>query len=118
MTAVADAFEAAAAQDRAALVGYLPAGFPSVAGAIEAAIAIAEGGADIVEIGLPYSDPLMDGPVIQEAVHQALLRGVHVADVLRTVEAVAGSGAAVLVMTYWNPVDHYGVERFARDLAS
>jgi len=118
VTAVADAFEAAAAQDRAALVGYLPAGFPSVAGAIEAAIAIAEGGADIIEIGLPYSDPLMDGPVIQEAVHRALLGGTRVADVLATVEAVAAAGVPTLIMTYWNPVDRHGVEEFARDLAA
>jgi tryptophan synthase alpha chain len=115
---VAVAFETAAAAKRAALIGYLPAGFPSVDGAIDAAKAMVGAGADIVEIGLPYSDPLMDGPVIQEAVHQALLRGVRVADVLRTVEAVASSGAAALIMTYWNPVDHYGVDRFARDLAS
>jgi tryptophan synthase alpha chain len=111
------AFGSAVAERRAALVGYLPAGFPSVSGAIDAATAMVAAGADVVEIGLPYSDPLMDGPVIQEAVHRALEGGVHVTDVLRTVEAVAASGAAVLVMTYWNPVDHYGVDAFARDLA-
>jgi tryptophan synthase alpha chain len=115
---VSAAFEKAAAEDRAALVGYLPAGFPSVEGAIKAAVAIAEAGADVLEIGLPYSDPLMDGPVIQEAVHRALTGGSHVSDVLRTVEAVARTGVAVLVMTYWNPVDHYGVPAFARDLAA
>ncbi len=114
---VADAFQAAAAEERAALIGYLPAGFPTVDGAIDAATAMVKAGADIIEIGLPYSDPLMDGPVIQEAVHQALLGGVHVTDVLRTVEAVAATGAATLVMTYWNPVDHYGVDAFASDLA-
>ena len=118
MSAVGVAFGAAAEQHRAALVGYLPAGFPSVDGAITAARAMAEAGADVVEIGLPYSDPLMDGPVIQAAVHQALTNGVHVADVLRTVEAVAGTGVPVLVMTYWNPVDRYGVTEFARDLAA
>jgi tryptophan synthase alpha chain len=118
VSAVAAAFEKAAAQDRAALVGYLPAGFPSVPGAIEAAVAMAEAGADVVEIGLPYSDPLLDGPVIQEAVHRALSGGVRVADVLHTVEAVAGTGVPVLVMTYWNPVDRYGVASFARDLAA
>ncbi len=118
MSAVAAAFEKAAGEDRAALIGYLPAGFPSVGGAIDAAVAIAEAGADIVEIGLPYSDPLMDGPVIQEAVHRALTAGIHVTDVLRTVEAVARTGVPVLVMTYWNPVDHYGVPAFAADLAS
>ncbi len=103
---------------RAALVGYLPAGFPSVAGAAEAAVAIAQAGADVIEIGLPYSDPLMDGPVIQEATQRALAGGTHVTDVLRTVETVAAAGVPTLVMTYWNPVDHYGVAAFARDLAA
>jgi len=118
VTAVSAAFEQAAAENRAALVGYLPAGFPSVSGAITAARTIAAAGADIIEIGLPYSDPLMDGPVIQEAVHRALTAGTRVTDVLRTVEAVAAAGVPVLVMTYWNPVDHYGVDAFARDLAA
>jgi tryptophan synthase alpha chain len=117
-SAVALAFEKAAAENRATLIGYLPAGFPSVDGAIGAAVAMAEAGADIVEIGLPYSDPLMDGPVIQEAVHRALTGGTKIADVLRTVQAVASAGVPALVMTYWNPVDHYGVTAFARDLAA
>jgi tryptophan synthase alpha chain len=118
VSAVSTAFEKAAAENRAALIGYLPAGFPSVDGAIEALVAMAQAGADIVEIGLPYSDPMMDGPVIQEAVHRALIGGSHVTDVLRTVEAVADSGVAALIMTYWNPVDRYGVDTFARDLAA
>jgi len=117
VSAVATTFRRAKAEHRAALVGYLPAGFPSVPGAIAAATAMAEAGADIVEIGLPYSDPLMDGPVIQEAATRALADGTRVADVLRTVAAVAGAGVPTLVMTYWNPVDHYGVAAFARDLA-
>jgi tryptophan synthase alpha chain len=100
-----------------ALVGYLPAGFPTVDGAIEAAQAMTAAGADVIEIGLPYSDPLMDGPVIAEAVYRALAGGTKVGDVLRTVEAVASTGTPTLVMTYWNPVDQYGVENFARDLA-
>jgi tryptophan synthase alpha chain len=102
---------------RKALVGYLPAGFPTVATAIEAATAMAEAGAGVIEIGLPYSDPVMDGPVIAEAVHRALAGGTKVKDVLDTVEAVASTGTPVLIMTYWNPVDRYGVSRFARDLA-
>ncbi len=117
VSAVSAAFEKAAAEQRAALIGYLPAGLPSVDGAIEAAIAIAEAGADIIEIGLPYSDPLMDGPVIQEAVHRALTGGTHVADVLDTVRAVAGAGIPTLIMTYWNPVEQHGVGTFARELA-
>ncbi len=118
LSRVARAFATAKAENRAALVGYLPAGYPSVTAAIEALKAMVASGVDVVELGLPYSDPLIDGPVIQEAVHRALLGGVHVTDVLRTVEAVAGTGAPVLVMTYWNPVDRHGVEAFARDLAN
>jgi tryptophan synthase alpha chain len=118
MSRVGEAFARAKSEDRAALVGYLPAGFPSVDGAIEAATALARSGADVIELGLPYTDPVIDGPVIQEAVHRALEGGVRVSDVLRTVEAVAATGVPVLVMTYWNPVDHYGVAAFARDLAA
>ncbi len=118
MSAVSSVFEKAAADGRAALIGYLPAGFPSVEGAIAAATAMAEAGADMIEIGLPYTDPLIDGPVIQEAVHRALTGGVRIADVLHTVRALALDGVPVLVMTYWNPVDRYGVDAFARDLAA
>ena len=117
-SAVTTAFAKASADNRAALVGYLPAGFPTVSGAIEAAKAMARAGADVIEIGLPYSDPVMDGPVIADAVHRALVGGTRVADVLRTVEAVAAQGIPALVMTYWNPVDRYGVRAFARDLAA
>ncbi|WP_242902081.1 tryptophan synthase subunit alpha [Actinomadura terrae] len=115
---VRDAYDKAREEGRAALVGYLPAGFPSFEGAVEAATAMVDAGCDVIEIGLPYTDPMMDGPTIQDAVHQALVGGVRVADVFRTVEAVAATGVPTLVMTYWNPVDHYGVDAFARDLAS
>lgn len=115
---VAEAFERARAQGRPALVGYLPAGFPDVPGGIAALRALVESGVDIVEVGLPYSDPVMDGPVIQRAGEAALAAGVRTRDVLSTVEAVAATGAPVLVMTYWNPVERYGVDAFARDLAA
>lgn len=118
MTTLQTVFAKAKADNRAALVGYLPAGFPSKDGAIAAATALVEAGCDVIEIGLPYSDPLMDGPTIQDAVHRSLLNGTRIADVMRTVEGVAATGAATLVMTYWNPIDRYGVERFARDLAN
>ena len=118
MSAVSTAFEKAAAEGRAALVGYLPAGFPDKETAIRAALAMAEAGADVIEVGLPYSDPLMDGPVIADAVYRALKNGTKVRDVLDTVAAIAGAGTAALVMTYWNPVDRYGADAFARDLAS
>lgn len=112
------AFEKARADGRAVLVGYLPAGFPDVAGGIEAMTAMVEAGCDVIEVGLPYSDPVMDGPTIQAAAQQALERGVRTTDVLRTVEAVAATGVPTLVMTYWNPVERYGVRRFAADLAA
>ena len=118
MNTVSTAFAAAAAEGRAALVGYLPAGFPDKETAIKAALAMADAGADVIEVGLPYSDPLMDGPVIADAVYHALRNGTKIADVLDTVQAIADAGTAALVMTYWNPVDHYGVDTFARDLAS
>src|ERR671919_223281 len=110
------AFEKARTDDRAALVGYLPAGFPSVDAGIEAMRAMVDAGCDVIEVGLPYSDPVMDGPTIQAAAQRALEGGVRTADVLRTVEAVAATGTPTLVMTYWNPVDRYGVERFAQAL--
>ncbi|GGX03994.1 tryptophan synthase subunit alpha [Streptomyces noursei] len=108
----------ARAEDRAALVGYLPAGFPTIDGGIRAMTEMLDGGCDIVEVGLPHSDPVLDGPVIQTADDIALRAGIRITDVLRTVREVhAATGAPVLCMTYWNPVDRYGVERFAADLA-
>ncbi|VVJ17787.1 Tryptophan synthase alpha chain (EC [Amycolatopsis camponoti] len=107
------------AAGRAALIAYLPAGFPTVDGGIAALRATLDAGADIVEVGLPHSDPVLDGPVIQTADDLALRGGVRIADVLRTVREVhAATGKPVLVMSYWNPVSRYGVERFARELAA
>ncbi len=125
----ARAFETARSEGRAALVGYLPAGFPDVPGAIEALRVMVDSGCDVIEVGLPYSDPVMDGPTIQAAAQQALEGGIRTTDVLRTVEAVAATGIPTVVMTYWNPVEQYGrasgasgrrsgVERFAADLAA
>jgi tryptophan synthase alpha chain len=102
---------------RAALVGYLPAGFPTYDGGVDALKALVDGGADLIEIGLPYSDPVMDGPVIQRATEAALAGGLRTKDVLRAVATVSAySETPVLVMTYWNPIERYGVDAFARDL--
>ncbi len=116
-TGVASAFAAARTEGPAALVGYLPAGFPDVAGGIESLRVMVDAGCDVIEVGLPYSDPVMDGPTIQAAAQVALQQGTRTTDVLRTVEAVAATGVPTVVMTYWNPVERYGVDRFAQHLA-
>lgn len=111
-------FDRCRQEDRAALLGYLPVGFPSVGASVEAMVAMVEAGVDAVEIGVPYTDPGMDGPVIQVAVDAALRAGTRVRDVLPAVRAVADAGAPALVMGYWNPLERYGPDRFAADLAA
>ncbi|MFB6394859.1 tryptophan synthase subunit alpha [Polymorphospora lycopeni] len=112
------AFEKARAEGRALLIGCMPAGFPTVDGSIAAMTAMVEAGVDVIEVEIPYSDPVMDGPVIQRASDIALAGGVRTRDALRIIEAVAATGAPVVTMTYWNPIEKYGVDAFARDLAA
>lgn len=111
-------FEATRAEGRAALVGYLPAGYPTLEGSKEYLTAMLDAGCDLVEIGVPFSDPVLDGPTIQAAADQALRGGFKVRDLFGVVESVAAAGGRAVLMTYWNPVYHYGVDAFARDLAS
>jgi len=118
MTALAEAFARAKAEDRAALIGYLPAGFPTREDSVRLMRAMVAAGVDIVEVGLPYSDPLMDGPVIQAAADQALRAGATPRDVIAVAGAVADSGAAAVVMSYWNPIERYGVDAFASEFAA
>ncbi|GAB2462358.1 tryptophan synthase subunit alpha [Jatrophihabitans fulvus] len=118
MSAVADALAKAKADNRAAVIGYLPVGFPDVDTSIDAVRALVEGGCDIVEVGVPYSDPVMDGPTIQRATEPAVRNGVGIGDALRAVAAVVDAGGAAVTMGYWNQVERYGVDRFAADLAS
>jgi len=116
---VSAAIEAAHADGRGAFVGYLPAGFPDVATSIEAIVALAEAGADVIEIGPPYSDPVMDGLVIQEATQTALANGFRMRDLFTIIrEVTARTDVPVLVMTYWNLVEQYGVDRYADELVS
>lgn len=117
MRTLADAFAEARAEGRAALIGYLPAGFPTPAEAVDLIVAMVEGGVDIIEVGLPYSDPLMDGPDIQAAVTTALSAGTTTDVVLDTVAQVATTGAVPLVMSYWNPIEQYGLEQFTQRMA-
>ena len=104
---------------RGALIGYLPVGFPTLDESVEAAVALVENGVDVLELGLPYSDPVMDGPVIQAATQRALANGFRLADGFEAVRRITErTDAPVLNMTYWNPVVQYGVDRFADDLAA
>jgi tryptophan synthase alpha chain len=118
MSLLADVLAKAKADNRAALIGYLPVGYPDVPISIEGMRAMVAGGADVIEIGVPYSDPGMDGPTIQSAVAPAVRAGVGMKDVLAAVQAVHQAGAVAVVMSYWNPIYRYGVERFAADLAA
>ncbi|UOQ61066.1 tryptophan synthase subunit alpha [Leucobacter rhizosphaerae] len=116
---VAEAIRSAKRERAGALVGYLPVGFPTLDASVDAAIAMARNGADVIELGVPYSDPVMDGLVIQEATHTALEAGFRLAHVFEAVRRVREAvEVPILVMTYWNPVLQYGVERFAQELAA
>ena len=105
-------------QGRAALIGYLPLGFPDLVGSVRVALAMVDSGVDVIELGLPYTDPVMDGPTIQAAVERSLAAGTRVRDVMGAVATIAATGAPVLVMSYWNPVLRYGVDSFSRDLSA
>jgi tryptophan synthase alpha chain len=110
------------AQGRGALVGFLHVGYPDVPLSLQALRALTGEGAgpgvDLVEVGMPYSDPMMDGVTIQQAGTRALERGVRTRDAFAAVEAVASTGTPAVVMTYWNLIERYGADRFARDLAA
>ncbi|TQO18607.1 tryptophan synthase alpha chain [Rhodoglobus vestalii] len=102
-----------------ALVGYLPVGFPTIADSIDAAVALAENGVDVIELGLPYSDPVMDGPAIQKATQQALANGFRLQDGFDAVAQITSRvSVPVLMMSYWNPIMQFGVDRFADELVA
>ena len=118
-SSVSQAIKAAMTERKGALIGYLPIAFPDLDTSVEAAIALAQNGADVIELGVPYSDPVMDGAVIQEATQTALAGGFKLPQVFEAVRRVREVvDVPVLIMTYWNPVLQYGVDRFARDLAA
>jgi len=111
-------FHSTGAVGRAALVGYLPAGFPTVAASVDTLSAMIDGGCDLVEVGVPFSDPVLDGAVIQAAAETARTNGFRLRDTFTVVERVAAAGGRAVVMTYFNPILAYGVDKFARDLAA
>jgi len=116
MTQLSELFIKTKSENRAALIGYMPAGFPTKEECIMAIKAMVAGGVDAVEIGYPYSDPVMDGPVIQAASELALSNGTGANDVFDILEATVAMGVPAVVMTYWNPIERYGVEAFANEI--
>ena len=117
MSALDEVFSRCRAEDRAALVAYLPAGYPDLETSLAAVRVVAEAGADVVEVGVPYTDPLMDGPTIEQAATLALANGFRFSHVFDVVRAVREAGAVPVVMSYWNPVLRHGPSRFAAELA-
>jgi tryptophan synthase alpha chain len=118
MSGLGPLFERCRSVGRAALIGYLPTGYPDVQTSIEAMTTLVDSGCDLIEVGIAYSDPGMDGPTIAAATDVALKGGVRVRDALAAVEAISARGGQAVVMSYWNPVLRYGVDAFARDLAA
>ncbi len=116
-TALENMFAQTKKENRAALIAYLPAGFPSPQGCKNAIAALAQAGVDAVEIGYPYSDPVMDGPTIQQAAEISLRAGTGANEVFSTLKFAHDSGLPAVVMTYWNPIERYGIARFADEMA-
>ena len=115
---LSDVFAEVRSEDRAAFIAYLPAGYPTIDESIANIGAVVDAGADVVEVGLPYSDPMMDGPTIQEAADVALNAGFRIRDLFHVVGEATKAGANCVTMTYWNPVLQYGPEKFAEEFAA
>lgn len=118
MTSLDDLFIKVRAENRAALIAYIPAGFPSQEGCAKVIQTFVDAGVDAIEIGFPYSDPVMDGPTIQAAAVTALENGTGAAEVMSTLKVATDAGVAAVVMTYWNPIERYGVDEFAEAIAA
>ena len=117
MTALDNLFTKVRAENRAALIAYIPAGFPTQAGCQRVIAAFIAGGVDAIEIGFPYSDPVMDGPTIQAAAVTSLENGTGAAEVFQAL-ATASAQVPAVVMTYWNPIEKYGVNEFSAAIAA
>ena len=117
-SSLSSVFAKAKSENRAVLIGYLPAGFPTQRTSKKIVKAMIAGGVDVMEIGYPYSDPVMDGPVIQAASEQALENGTGANEVFDLLKSSVELGAPTLVMSYWSPIEKYGAEKFSKAMAS
>ena len=120
MSRIASVFAALAERKRKALIPYVTAGDPFADATAEIMVAMARAGADLIEVGVPFSDPMADGPVVQKAGERALARGIGMPQVLGIVKTFRQSDAhtPVVLMGYANPIERYGIERFAVDAAA
>ncbi len=114
---IAQRFGALRAESRCALVCYVTAGHPSPAATIELLEGLDDAGADVIEIGVPFSDPVMDGPTIQATSEQAIARGTTPSSILAELRGI-DAGVPLVVMTYYNLVYHPGDQRFASEFAA
>lgn len=117
MKRVSEVFSEAKSQNRAVLIAYLPAGYPNVDVSHKLIDTLIQNGVDLIEIGFPYSDPLMDGPIIQAAVQHSLNNGTRAKDVFGAVNHIQQAGGSAVVMSYFNPIFRFGSSEFARSLA-
>ena len=117
-SSLSSVFAKAKSENRAVLIGYLPAGFPTQRTSKKIVKAMIAGGVDVMEIGYPYSDPVMDGPVIQAASEQSLQNGTGANEVFDLLKNSVELGAPTLVMSYWSPIEKYGAEKFSKAMAT
>jgi tryptophan synthase alpha chain len=117
MSRIAATFAALQASGRKALIPYITSGDPFADATIDIMLAMAEAGADVIELGVPFSDPMADGPVIQKAGERALARGIGMPQVLGFVRGfrLKDTSTPVVLMGYANPIERYGIERFVAD---
>lgn len=119
MTTVSDCFKSLRTRAECALIPFITAGDPDLVTTAKALRILAESGADIIELGVPYSDPLADGPVIQAAATRALRQQVKLEDVLAVVKEVSGDiQAPIILFTYYNPIYHRGIEPFLEQIVA
>ena len=117
MSRIKATFDALQASGRKALIPYVTSGDPFADATVDIMLAMAEAGADVIELGVPFSDPMADGPVIQKAGERALARGIGLPQVLDFVRGFRAKNdiTPVVLMGYANPVERYGVDRFVAD---
>ena len=119
MTAISDCFETLGRNGECALIPFITAGDPDLETTAKALQVLDQSGADIIELGIPYSDPLADGPVIQAAATRALQRGTKLEQVLEMLQGITPKlRSPIVLFTYYNPILHRGIDKFLQEIAA